>query len=54
VRYACGTDSGVITDGNGGQCAAIPDADGNYPALTITITVDGTDYSRVYAWNDYD
>jgi hypothetical protein len=54
VTYSCGTASVEIADGGGGQCIAIPDDDGNYPALTVTITANGDEYSRVYAWNDYD
>lgn len=58
VTYRCGARSGRLIDGEDGACSVEPTTDANgtasYPDLTITITVDGREYERSYAWTDFD
>jgi hypothetical protein len=59
VTVSCGGRDVRITDGEGGECATSPmdgSAEGTpvFPDLSITITVDGRDYVRSYAWTEND
>ncbi|HEV7950149.1 MAG TPA: fibronectin type III domain-containing protein, partial [Glaciihabitans sp.] len=57
VTYSCGAAAVPLTDGEAGECAVTAAADGaspTFPDLTVTITVDGTQYPRDYRWIDYD
>jgi hypothetical protein len=54
VRYECGGSVGALVDGAGGRCEVTANSAGDYPDLTVIITVGGVEYPRTYAWNDRD
>jgi hypothetical protein len=56
VTYSCGGVEQPLTNGQGATCDETqigPDSAPDFPNLTITITVNGSQYVRTYNWIDY-
>ena len=56
ITYSCGSGDHTISPGDGGSCSTTQSNSlvHDFPALTITINVNGNQYVRTYDWTDFD